>query len=252
MKRILILIAASAVLSSCFKGSSYEYSGTINETYEYSNLSDLFPDGTTVFFEFKEGVFQSGDLWYYNKSSADYHYGGFAVSQEVTPKQEEGDETPEEVTPSPYRVCSDTGASGKTFMVFYDSGMMPEHDLQFMAFQYGTFSPMSVMVNNTALVIDAITGKNDPTRKFEKGDRLKLIAKGYLNGQETGKAEFLLAAPGEGKEGADSLVTGWKNFDLGALGNVEFIDFEIESTQNWLEKYVCIDNLSAKVYVKIE
>ena len=76
-------------------------------------------------------------------------------------------------------------------------------------------------------------------------------ATGYAGGKETGSADILLAGRVEQK---DSIVSTWTAFDLQKLGNVEYIDFNIDFSdkdQNVIPEYFCLDRLVSKVHILI-
>lgn len=85
-----------------------------------------------------------------------------------------------------------------------------------------------------------------PAKAFQKGDFLKLIAKGFKDGAETGSTEYYLA-----DYRGDSLIqsTSWEWFNLSSLGSVDYIAFTMESTDNgqWginTPTYFCLDKLT--------
>ena len=79
---------------------------------------------------------------------------------------------------------------------------------------------------------------------FKKGDRLVVKATGYLDGRKTGEAELALADFSEKK---DSIVSIWTPFEFGKLGFVEYVDFEIISTDPNVPTYFCMDNMVAEI-----
>ena len=82
---------------------------------------------------------------------------------------------------------------------------------------------------------------------FEKGDYLKLIAKGYLDGELTAEAEIKLAEYSADK---DSIVTSWTTFTLDKLGSVDKVDFELQSSKEGIPSSFCMDNFTAQVHLK--
>lgn len=131
-----------------------------------------------------------------------------------------------------------------SYLVFRDNpdeGMMPEHDIHFTALDYGMCQMAVCYVSNTVEVADAVA------ENFDKGDRLTLKATGYLDGNKTGHAEIHLADFSAQK---DSIVTEWTPFDLSALGSVEYVDFDIISTNEAVPGYACIDFVCADISIE--
>ena len=275
MKKTALLFSSMLlIVSSCNEGTGYKYDYTLIDYAEYSNESELFKDGATVFFfgssesaSDENGFLSNNTNLYFCKGYSDLYMGGFCLSKQSWEKPSDGTDTPEEGTgssgttvPGEYSVygTGDTNNSGtaNTFFYFRQTSEMPEHDIAFPYASIGTYAPVNVSVCNSAYTVRAIRGDNVDDNTFDiEGDYI-LTATGYLNGSQTGTAEFLLAGKGKSKgtPGADSLVTSWSTFDLSGLGNIDYIDFELSCSnindyQTLIQNDVCIDNLTARVNI---
>lgn len=280
MNKIFIAIIAVSVFTACMKdGPSYQMSGVFVDSFEYKNDSDLFKDDAdngcyvdhNLLLQAKNeagivtdptGILPVSYIEYYNKHMGVNLYGGFVLSRQVwqrpesqedTEKPKEGEvEKPEQKEPGRYSVYGKTGAnSSRTFMFFLDNGRdnMGKHDIVFSGTEVGTFSVTGIKVNNTAATVLAITG--DSGKEFKLTGDYTLTATGYLNGQKTASADFLLAGKGRGKiVGTDSLVTSWQSFDLSKLGSVQYIDFSLNTPEGVsMQKTFCMDDFTGNVAI---
>ena len=128
-----------------------------------------------------------------------------------------------------------------TYAVYHanpDEGMMPEHDVEFMATEIGTCTMGICYVNNTRYTAYKVS------QCFEDGDRLTLQATGYLDGARTGETSMSLADFSAQK---DSIVSTWTAFDLSKLGQVDRVDFAVLSTKKEVPAYFCMDNFTASI-----
>lgn len=133
--------------------------------------------------------------------------------------------------------------NNNTYLVYYgnpDSSMMPTHDVEFLAKDFGTCQVYHCLVNNTAYVAHKVANT------FEKGDRLTLKATGYLKGVKTGEASMNLADFSAQK---DSIVSTWTSFDISKLGVIDCVDFAVTSTKEEVPAYFCMDYFIASVTV---
>lgn len=292
MKKILLFFTAALLFTSCFKdGTTYEASYTYMATFDnFSNESEIFPDGQNVYLfpvsessTTKEGAISVGDMIFFSKGDGNYLQGGFALSRQAWkyPVPDEGtgedgdgsdsgssdtaDPTPANVPYGSYATEGEGGApennsakGSKTFLYFRQSGSMPEHDLLFGKAAYGTCTPTSISVNNSAETVYAILGENGDAFNLASDDDFKLIITGYLNGTKTGSKEVLLAGkgkskvPGSGGTFRDSLITSWRTIDLKDLNSIEYIEFELTggSSLEGLDD-VCLDNFTSSVHIQI-
>ncbi len=234
--KLIILIIAAFGVASCMnllddKNFSSQY--TLGSTFEYGYE---VPFVDSIYFEKDYGMgFSWRDVAYFHKLNSDKSklVGGFLVSR-LNGKGESDLDM--------YRVNSGVGYNGsKSYAVFTsnaDSYEMPEHDMEFMSIAYGSCSMTECYVNNTKAVANAVR------ETFVPGDKLTVKMTGYLNGKATGSAEFVLAEKTESK---DSLVTGWRKFNLEKLGTVQYVEIEMISTRELPARTFCIDNMEASI-----
>lgn len=93
----------------------------------------------------------------------------------------------------------------------------------------------------------------DSQFKFTEGDYLKLVVTDYLAWKETGKAEWFLAdyrVPQNRGAAPDSVNTTWQQMPLTKLGNIDAVDFSLDTNKEGFPKYVCLDNIVASISVK--
>ncbi|MGN0188240.1 MAG: DUF4465 domain-containing protein [Candidatus Cryptobacteroides sp.] len=240
MKKIFVLAALAVMAASCFKGSYYESSFATISNFEYADAANYFVDSVYV-----TGDFQSGSYLLYSgsRSSDGDFMGGFAMSMKK--------DSSINLSVSPFSIYAGSGENN-TFALFYDTPEKPERQLTFTESDYGTCSPQFCYIRNTSYVVSSILS-DDSRFKFSEGDYLKLVVTGYLGGNETGKAEWLLAdfrIPQNGGAAPDSVNTTWQQMPLTKLGNIDAVDFSIESSKEGFPKYVCLDNLVASISVK--
>lgn len=247
MKRIFYFLLAALSLSSCLDtDSEMGQSYALIATYQYSGLS--FKSDST-FVNSKDTVGFAFDLLnFFHKldPSLSQLEGGFLISCAEMPKSGNTDRLMKT-----YRALVPTDAvSGNIYTVFRqnaDETKMPEHDVQFYGpgtneiIKEGTCKMGGCYLTNTVEVADYIKAN------FKTGDRLVVKATGYRAGNKTGEAELALADFSEKK---DSIVSMWTPFELTKLGNVDYVDFEIISTNPDVPTYFCMDNMVASIEIK--
>lgn len=247
MKRIFYFLLAALSLSSCLDtDSEMGQSYSLVATYQYSGLS--FKSDST-FVNSKDTVGFAFDLlnFYHNlDASLSQLEGGFLLSCAEMPKSGNTDRLM-----TTYRALVPTNAvSGNIYTVFRqnpDESKMPEHDVQFygpgsnVILKEGTCSMGGCFLTNTVEVADFVKAN------FKKGDKLVVKAVGYRAGIKTGEAEMALADFSEKK---DSIVSMWTPFELTKLGYVDYVDFEVVSTNPDVPTYFCMDNMVANIEIK--
>jgi hypothetical protein len=137
-----------------------------------------------------------------------------------------------------------TMSVGNIYTVYHQNpipGTMPKHDMEFAFDENGTCDILGCYVTNTVEVANFVR------LNFKKGDRLAIKATGYLKGAVTGEAEIALA---EFTEKKDSVVSVWTPFELGKLGSVDLVDFEIISSNPAVPAYFCMDNMVATINIE--
>ncbi len=158
-----------------------------------------------------------------------------------------------------YTMFAKAAASNSTGCAVYyqndDSAQMPEHDIIFFNYAVGTWTPAYFVINNTQQTVYDVLSEESPM-KYEPGDYLKLTITGWLENEFTGALEttstinyYLADWRGE-HDVPDSVLTSWKTVSLSKLGNVQYIDFNLESNKENLVKTFCYDNLISTIYLK--
>ena len=226
---------------SCFKGSYYEGSFTTVANFEYEDVS-AFQDSIYVSTDFYSGAYLS---WHGSRTDGERPEltGGFALSMKK--------DSSINLSVSPFCVYA-PAKEKNTFALFCDTPKKPERQMRFTKSANGTCAPQFCYVRNTSFVVSSILSK-DSQFKFTEGDYLKLVVTGYLAGKETGKAEWFLAdyrIPQNGGAAPDSVNTTWQQMPLTKLGNIDAVDFSLDTNKEGFPKYVCLDNLVASISVK--
>ncbi|MGN1211813.1 MAG: DUF4465 domain-containing protein [Candidatus Cryptobacteroides sp.] len=239
MKRFILAVIAAFLLTSCFKNSYSETTYPLCVTFEYSNPSSLFESDSVYY-----ATSFSFDVLCFNNKVADEKtfQGGFALSI--------ARDTTLNLQANPFSMYASSASYGSETCAIFRSNAnpsgMPEHAITFLGAENGTCTPTGCYICNTTEVATAILHEDSPY-KFKSGeDYYKLIATGYKDNIQTGKAEFYLAD----WRTKDSLALGWQPFDLSALGVVDAVDFSIESTVEGIPSAFCLDNFIASIYLK--
>ena len=244
MKKIIILFAAMSALVSCLGGDTFYQSYVADITFEYDGnvYNKSFKDSLLVLSGFDAFTDNLNPVYFTTKSSNGVLQGGFTLSYL---KGEFGGKLEKEATSNDaFRVNALTGAAGtKTYAVFYDNPneeMMPAHDVEYGYRGLGTFSPSGCFVNNTTLVARKIK------ENFQDGDKLVLKAIGEKADGTKKEVSITLASYTESK---DSIMYNWSVFDLSSLGEVDYIDFEVTSTNPEVPGYFCMDGLLSTIVI---
>ena len=241
MKRLFFILLSLIAVSSCLDdGSGGMSSYTLVAGFQYGDI-EFRSDSTCFNTTAKQGYGYDCLNFYHKLGSNDAKVdGGFTLSclqMPLSGKTEGLNNT--------YR-CYLKGLKeqfSNIYSVFYqnpDEYWMPEHDVKFAYKADGTCTMQGCYVANTVEVVESIKAN------FKVGDRLTLKATGYLNGAKTGSAEIHLADFSAAK---DSIVSLWTPFDLQKLGSVEYVDFEIESTNPAVPAYFCLDNFTTTIEI---
>ena len=247
-KRLMGMAVVAIALTSCFKyGNSENY--TLVANFEYGSDLTLRPD-STYYAEKGFGIGFNYLAFCHNVDPATYEFlGGFRISAQqgqYDPEPKEETEVQQEVLPldMTWRAHSIKGVN--TYMVHYMSAQKPSSDIEFLLPTTGTCTMKLCQVTNTGKVAEEIASK------FQRGDKLTLVATGYKDGQMTGKAEFELADYTQNDKSGqpkDSIVSKWTNFDLSALQVVDKINFALVSTKS-IPMYFCLDNVVADIAIE--
>lgn len=239
MKRLFLIISVMVMASSCFDDKMSQMKYTLIANFDNGGY-DFKSDSTFVN---NLGVgFNHDLLGFYHQMDADniWFDGGFMLSRFDTPKS--GSTAGLRNTYRAYLTKGST-MNGNVYAVYHqnpDDGLMPKHDIKFLAIEDGSCQMLGCYVTNTVEVADAIR------QNFKEGDKLTLKATGYLFGNKTGETQINLA---EFTAQKDSIVSKWTAFDLDKLGSVEYVDLELISTNANIPGYVCIDSVVANVFI---
>lgn len=257
MKKTLFIFIALFSLASCLKDGGFTDTRPVYATFEYSGMdyTKLFGKDS-LFFESDAGyglgweymaflhkvdtsvtdnwIFQGGVMLSYLKGRT------FDPTDSLSMAQSDS------LMYADHRFRANSQALpllGKTYLVYQqnpDPALMPKHDVEFLAKDFGTCQLTECYVNNTTYMAYRIANT------FVDGDKLTLKATGYLDGAKTASAVIDLA---EFSAQKDSIVSTWTRFDLGALGNVDYVDFDVISTKEDMPAYFCLDGFIASVTI---
>ena len=240
MKRFLIILIALVSLTSCFKeGANVKRKYVLEATFQYGGVR-FGADSTLVNTTNVEGFGFDALNFNHSLDANKKFQGGFLLSCTEMPKSGMASGLM-----NTYRANVPAAASwGNIYTVYHQSplpGIMPKHDVGFAFDENGTCDMIGCYVTNTVEVANFVK------LNFKKGDRLAIKATGYLKGAVTGEAEIALA---EFTEKKDSIVSIWTPFELGKLGSVDFVDFEIISSNPDVPAYFCMDNMVATIDIE--
>ena len=237
MKRLFFVLFSLIMISSCLddgSGTIETFTDTVTFTYPtlaFRSDSTYFNNGKTP-----QGFGYNGMMNFYHKLGSDntVFHGGFILSCLEMPLS-----LNTEGLNNTYRCYLKIEKQfSNTYAVYYQNPekdiYMPEHAIAFPYVKNGSCEPVGCYLTNTVEVADAIK------ENFQLGDRFTVTAIGYLDGKKTGEVEMVLA---DYSAKNDSIVSIWTPFELKALGEIEFIDFEVASTNPNVPAYFCIDNL---------
>lgn len=140
-----------------------------------------------------------------------------------------------------YVAASKAGVEGKNtgyLQAYYSSWNTEEHNTVSMA-NGEAFSPVGVYVSQTisSYIYEPSTPQEDLW--------FKIVAKGYKENVETATSEVYLR---DNSEGGIGNYKDWRYLDLSALGEVDKIQFLVESNDvtAYIPFYMCLDNLTYK------
>lgn len=240
MKKIIVLIIGVVSVLSCMKNSGYSTSYDLVAGFSYENLK--YKSDSTYYGGVDDIGLTYNYLLFSHKISMEGDFvGGFRLSCLEGLIRENGETSPTDLDMT-WRVHS--APLTNSYMVFYNSGNMPDSHLYFYNSANGKCTLKRCFICNTAKVAAEIK------TKFERGDKYTLKATGYLEKKVTGSAEIALADyTMVDKNGApkDSIVSNWTMFDLSALGTVDEVRFEMTCNTKQLSNYFCLDNFMASI-----
>ncbi len=244
MKKFLVVFLAAMMAVACLKdGPTNSHQYNLLATFEYVNDYDIptqFGDDSL----YVDDVIGLGMVWndvaFLHKLNEDKKTvkGGFVLSCLKGRVCKEGYEA--DPVKDLYRVNAPVDSS-RTYMVFVDAGvedMMPAHDVEFYNDQYGTCLVGGCFVNVPVYVAFAAS------KEFKDGDALVLKATGLRDGKVTAEKSMELITCTEGKVVIPEM---WKVFDLKELGDIQYIDFDVQSSNPKVPEVFCMDNFGARV-----
>ncbi len=234
MKKFFVLVLSAVFAVSCIDNVGHSESYTLVTDFTYPDTvyeSEFGADSTCVG---SQGGFAWGDLGFHNKvNSTGEFQGGFYLSYL---KASGLDEKKSDYVPNPARVAGKPFKQSNTYAVYQMSmnpSDMPERDITFFNKEYGTCTLKHCWINNTEEVYEA-------SKSFQSGDKLILSITGYLNGVMTGSIDVNLALP-------DTTMYNWTKIDLGKLGDVDAVDFELYASRIDIPTNFCLDELNAQI-----
>ena len=228
---------------SCLDGS-YKQSYTADVTFECSVdvYANSFKDSLYLVPDGEGFTYMGYPLVFMQKQLAGTYQGGLIMSCLKGEADNKLDKAPAEN--DAYRVHAATGASDSyTYAVYYENpieSMRPKYDIEFGYKGLGRSysAPLGCYVNNTTLVARKIK------EHFKDGDKLVLKAKGTLADGTVTQTSIVLA---EYTEAKDTVMYNWTPFGLSALGAVDYVDFEVVSTNPDVPGYFCLDGYLASI-----
>jgi len=247
MKRFLVVFLSAVMCVSCLDDgpmNSQQYS--MVATFEYLNdyeMSEQFGKDS-LYFDTTQGLgFFWNDLAFMHKVSDDKKEfkGGFILSHLKGKVYSDGDKPSMDV--DMFRVNAPADSS-RTYTVFMDTSsemLMPAHDIEFVLDEYGTCVVKGCRVNVPYYVAYAAS------LNFHDGDALVLKATGYCEDKVTAEASIdLITCEG----GVVKIPGNWISFDLSKLGDVQYIEFDVQSPYINVPEVFCMDDFGAKVSIE--
>ncbi len=255
MKKFLLLAFVSLAIAACSMDSYSQYSMTSTSDFEYGDEFASFTDSLYLSAPFWGGsysyslVFNSMRL-----ETGENMTGGIGATMK---RDSSIVLKPENLYPQ-YTMFATSAARGSTACAVYyqndDPELMPSHDIIFSDTNYGSCIPSYFMINNTQQTAYDVLSEDSPS-KYEPGDYLKLTITGSIANEytgvleETGSVVYYLADWRGEHDVPDSLLTSWKTVSLSKLGDIDYIDFTLESNKEGLVKTFCFDNLVASIEI---
>ena len=247
MKKILVVCCLAMMAVSCFKdGPTNSYQYNLLASFEYVSDYDIknqFGDDS-LYFDTASGLGMGwNDVAFMHKLSSDKktHEGGFILSCLKGKLYADGYEA--DASTDMYRVNAKADST-RMYVVFVDAGAedkMPAHDVEFVGDQYGSCVMVGCYVNLPLYVAAAAS------KEFKDGDALVLKATGYRDGNVTAEKSMNLITCADGKV---ALLPRWTLFDLKALGDIQYVDFDVQSSNPAVPEVFCMDNFGAKVSIE--
>lgn len=242
MKKFFTFIAVAFSLISCLgDGETFSQSYPFDITFEFTDQIYTGSFSKDSIYVLKEGEgFTYGNIPVFlgEKQSSGTFKGGFLMS--YLKGEKDGALTKEANDNDTYRVYAEKGQNGsRTYAVFYDNpdqSLMPQYDVEFGYKDVGVCTMYGCYVNNTTLVARKVK------EHFTEDDRLTLTATGYKHDGTKVETSIVLAKK-------DTIMYNWSVFDLSKLGGVDYMDFEVTSTNPAVPEYFCMDGLAGHIAI---
>ena len=248
MKKFLVVVFAAFMVASCF---DHEYQTTKDynmfASFEYDkqygyDMSNYFGKDSL----YCEHTYGYGlgwdDMGFCHKvdSLTREFQGGFVLSRLKGKVYADSLELNKDI--DLYRVNAPADSS-RMYLVFIEAELedhMPKHDVEFMMDEYGSCKVIGCYVNVPLYVAAAAV------KEFKDGDYLSLKATGYREGKVTSEKSIDLITCGGGKV---NLSEKWMTLDLSALGDIQYVDFDVTSSNENVPEVFCLDNFGAKISI---
>lgn len=263
MKKIKLLSLASLALALAFSVASCKSTDdNINEVTLTLNATNIEYNEEGVWAKVYDNaahIISQNIIFSHNAAPEWNMWGGFCASR----NSDTEDFSSTEWLSHQWGVMSGGGLSGAgtPFMVGFWNNMETE-DVKIeeasCVIKYGdlnhanAFTPLSVYINNSTYAYYCMLNGSGYNKKFGKGDYCVLKIYGYLNGARISNIDFYLADYRSENEAEWTMIKDWTYVNLEALGKVEHICFQMESsdTGTWgmnNPAYFCLDRLKIKL-----
>lgn len=263
MKKIKFLSLASLALTLAFSVTSCK------STDDNTNEITLTLNATNIEYN-QDGVWAkvydnaahiiSQNIVFSHNATPEYNmWGGFCASR----NSQTEDFSSTNWLDHQWSVMSGGGLSGKgtPFMVGFWNNMETEDvkpEKASCMINYGgldradAFTPLSVYINNSTYAYYCMLNGSAYNKKFGKGDYFVLKINGYRDGVKVSNIDFYLADFRSENEQEWSMIKDWTYVNLEALGNVEYICFQMDSSDKGMwgmnnPAYFCLDRLKIKL-----
>ncbi len=220
---------AAALLSSmtAFAQVTVDFEDIVLKADTFDNGASLNgADFVSGGFVFTSDYHSAGDYW-----------DGFSISTQTS--------TEFKGLQDQYNSCVGCGAdSSKTYAVYYHSAWA-DKTLNITQAEGKHFTPQSIALTNAAYAFSSMLHGDSYAKKFTEKDWFQLHIIGKKNGAVTDTVTVDLASEGW-------IIFTWKQIDLSALGEVDSIVFDMNSSDSgqWginTPAYCCFDNFVATI-----
>jgi len=242
------VLTVSPEVSTCFKVSITSADGQtaglrapvhVSGPRRVATFEDNYvPKGSSIMPKSEEDSFYSGSYLFKASGMPEYNYWyGYALSAENSSLFEGLQHQMRSVTGS--------GRNSSNFAVAYPQGL----SIEVTNNPDGDTIP-GFYITNSAYAYSSMTKGDGYAHKFEKGDWLKIIAKGKTASGEVREKEFYLADMRSENQTEHFILDTWKWFDLRSLGRVKSVTFNFDGSDKGsyglnTPAYFCMDDFGA-------